>query len=495
MKRALGLAALALMATLLLPAIASADTLDASNEGVLGDTVALNTLLVFLAAVLVLFMQAGFALLEIGFSRSKNAGTGVAKILTNLSIAAIAFYAVGFAFAFGNGSFMGTDGFLLQGFGDPQNAFGVMGVSDATVESKWLFQFAFCAVSLAIVWGTTLERIKFGAYVAYAIVFAAVIYPIGAHWVFGGGWLQNGAFFLDDLGNLGMQDFAGSTAVHLIGATGAFAALLLLGPRRGKYGKDGKPRAIPGHNMPLFGLGVLILWLGWFGFNPGSTLNAMDGRFTEVALVTMVAAAAGVLAAIVTAYWKTKAVDIGMAGNGAIGALVAITAGSGYVEPWAGVVIGAIAGVIVPLGVYAIDRRIDDPVGALTAHGICGIWGTLACGLFTSPRLAEYNAVGDPGLLYTGSFHQILIQALGVVTVFAFVFVLSFAAFWAIKKTYGLRVSAEEEEAGLDITEHGMYGYPEQFIPAPELIGYATTPHGSRDIPSPARRVPNEVPA
>jgi Amt family ammonium transporter len=247
--------------------------------------------------------------------------------------------------------------------------------------------------------------------------------------------------------------------------------------------------------MPLFGLGVLILWLGWFGFNPGSTLNAMDGRFTEVALVTMMAAAAGVLFAILTAYWKTKAVDIGMAGNGAIGALVAITAPSGYVEPWAAVVIGALAGVIVPLGVYAIDRRIDDPVGALTAHGLCGIWGTLACGLFTSPRLAEYNAVGDPGLLYTGSFHQLLIQALGVVTVFAFVFVLSFAAFYAIKRTYGLRVSVDEEEAGLDISEHGMYGYPEQFIPAPELIGYATAPHGSRDIPSPARPIQREVPA
>src|SRR3712207_5457939 len=177
MKRAFGLAALALTATLLLPVTASADTLDASNEGVLGGTVPLNTLLVFLAAVLVLFMQAGFALLEIGFSRSKNAGTGIAKILTNLSIAALAFYAVGFAFLFGNGSFMGTEGFFLKGFGDPQEAFGVMGLSDATIESKWLFQFSFCAVSLAIVWGTTLERIKFGVYVIYAVVFAGLIYP------------------------------------------------------------------------------------------------------------------------------------------------------------------------------------------------------------------------------------------------------------------------------------------------------------------------------
>ena len=351
-----------------------------------------------------------------------------------------------------------------------------MGLSDATIESKWLFQFSFCAVSLAIVWGTTLERIKFGVYIIYAIVFAGLIYPIGSHWVFGGGWLQT---------NLGMQDFAGSTAVHLIGATGAFAVLLLLGARIGKYDKEGRPRAIPGHNMPLFGLGVLILWLGWFGFNPGSTLSALDGRFPEIALVTLLAAAAGVLTAVATAYWKTKAFDIGMAGNGAIGALVGITAPSGYVEPWAAVIIGAIAGVIVPLGVYAIDRKIDDPVGALTAHGLCGIWGTLACGIFTAPRLAEYNGFGEGGLLYTGSLHQLGTQALGVVVVFTFVFTLSFATFWLIKKTYGLRVSAEEEEAGLDITEHGMYGYPEQFIPAPELIGYATAPHGSRDIRRP----------
>src|SRR3954453_11555720 len=204
-----------------------------------------------------------------------------------------------------------------------------------------------------------------------------------------------------------MQDFAGSTAVHMIGATGALAVLLQLGARRGKYGSDGKPRAIPGHNMPLFGLGVLILWLGWFGFNPGSTLNAMDGRFPEVALVTMLAAADGVLFAIMTAYWKTGVVDIGMAGNGAIGEVAAITAPSGYVEAWAAVIIGAIAGVIVPLGVYAIDRKLDDPVGALTAHGLCGVWGTLACGIFTSPRLAEYNAIGKPGLLYNGSLQQL----------------------------------------------------------------------------------------
>jgi Amt family ammonium transporter len=483
--RALALSALVV---LLAPATALADTFDAAGKG-LPDSVGINSMWVIVAGCFVMFMQAGFAFLEIGFSRGKNAGTVIAKIVTNFSIAGIMYWAVGFAFAFGGslGHIIGTDGFFLRAFGDPQQAFPVMGLSDATIEAKWFFQFVFCGVSLAIVWGTTLERIKFGVYVIYAVVFSALIYPIASGWVFGGGWLQ---------ANLGMQDFAGSTAVHLIGATGALAALLLLGARHGKYGPDGKPRAIPGHNMPLFGLGVIILWLGWFGFNPGSTLGAMDGRFTEVLLVTQLAACAGVLGSVITSYLKTKTIDIGMAGNGAIGALVAITAPSGYVAPWAGVVIGFIAGVIVPLGVYAIDKRLDDPVGALTAHGLCGIWGTLSCGIFTLPSLAAYNAVGDPGLIYTGSFHQILVQALGVVTVFAFVFAASYGTFWAIKKTYGLRVSLEEEEAGLDISEHGMYGYPEQFIPAPELVGYGAVPAASR-APSTGAAIatPKEVPA
>ncbi len=451
--------ALALLAA---PTVASADVFDAVG---VPDTVGINSMWVFVAACLVLFMQAGFALLEIGFSRGKNAGTIVAKILTNFSIAAIMYWAVGFALAFGgaSGKIIGTEGFFLRDYGDPTTAFPVMGFSDATIESKWLFQFVFCAVSLAIVWGTTLERIKFGVYVIFAVIFAGLIYPIASGWVFGGGWLQ---------ANLGMQDFAGSTAVHLIGATAGLAVLLLLGARKGKYDPQGRPRAIPGHNMPLFGLGVIILLLGWFGFNPGSTLGAMDGRFTEVALVTLLAAGAGTIGALIVSWLKTGTIDIGMAGNGMIGALVAVTAPSGYVAPWAGVVIGLVAGCIVPLGVYAIDKRLDDPVGALTAHGICGIWGTLSCGLFTLPVLAEYNAVGQGGLLYTGSFGQLGDQAIGVAVVFVFVFVTSYATFWVIKKTYGLRVTAAEEDAGLDISEHGMYGYPEQFIPAPELVGY-----------------------
>jgi ammonium transporter, Amt family len=455
--------------------IATADDLVQAVDGKLADTVPVNTMWVVIAAVLVLFMQAGFAMLEIGFSRAKNAGTGVAKILTNLSIAAICYWAVGFAFAFGSAdvlgissSILGSNGFFLQFSGNGASAFPVMGVSDATVESKWLFQFAFCAVSLAIVWGSTLERIKYGAYVIYAIVFAALIYPIGSHWVFGGGWLQNG-----DTGLMptGMQDFAGSTAVHLIGATGAFAALLLLGPRKGKYGPDGKPRAIPGHSMPLVGLGTLILFVGWFGFNPGSTLGIGDVRMAEVAVVTLLGCAGGIIGAFVATQLKQRTIDIGMIANGAIAGLVAITAPSGYVEAWAGPIIGFVAGLIVVFGVIWIDKRIDDPVGATSAHGLAGIWGTISCGIFTAPRLAEYNAFGDPdgGLLYSGQFTQLIAQTVGVLVAFTFVFGLSYLTFAAIKATIGLRVSDEDEVAGLDIVEHGMYGYPEQFIPESEI--------------------------
>jgi len=433
----------------------------------------LNTTWVIVAAVLVLFMQAGFAFLEIGFSRGKNVSAGVAKILTNFSIATIVWWACGFALAFGGASwFAGDSGFFFHVGGTISGGL-VEGEVGGASSAFMLFQFAFCAVSLAIVWGTTLERIKFVAYVVYAIVFAGLIYPLVAHWIFGGGWLSS-------VGS-GVQDFAGSTVVHLTGATGALAALLLLGPRRGKYGPDGKPRAIPGHNMPLFALGVLILWVGWFGFNAGSTLGTAGSRFAEVALVTQLGAAAGVVGAAITVSLLTRKLDVGMAGNGAIAGLVAITAPSGYVEFWAAPIIGVVAGVLVVVCVLAIDKVLDDPVGALSAHGVAGIWGTMSCGLFASPRLAELNGIGVPGLVYDGSLEQLGVQAVGVVAAFLAVFVLSFATFALIKLTFGLRVSDEEEDAGLDIVEHGMYGYPEQFIPAPELEGYgAIPPHGSR---------------
>ncbi len=423
-----------------------------------GDVIpAIETMWVLVAAILVMFMQVGFMFLEVGFSRMKNVGTIVPKVLANFSIAALCYWAVGFALAFGGtGWFAGTEGWFL----DTTNGdlFPAMAFSSASVPAKFFFQFVFCAVSLAIVWGTTLERIKFGAYLIYAVIFSALIYPIISHWIFGGGWLQ---------ANFGMQDFAGSTVVHLIGATGALAALLLLGPRHGKYNRDGEPNVIPGHNMPLVGLAVLVLWFGWFGFNAGSTLGAIGLRFADVAVVTNLAAAAGVIGALSVSYLRVKAFDIGMAGNGAIAALVAITAPSGYVEFWAAPIIGFVAGGLVVICIIAIDKLVDDPVGALSAHGMAGIWGTLACGLFTSPRLAELNAIGEGGLFYTGSFEQIGVQALGIVASFAAVFSVSFLVFYVIKATHGLRVSEADERRGLDIVEHGMWGYPEQFMPVP----------------------------
>ncbi|MGB2712193.1 MAG: ammonium transporter [Conexibacter sp.] len=431
----------------------------------------LDTTWLVVAAVLVMFMQAGFACLEIGFSRGKNAGTVVAKVLLNFSLASLVWWMVGFGLAFGGGlSLVGDSGFFLSVGHEISAGSPIAGPFDSADAGFVLFQLVFCAVSLAIVWGTTLERIRFVAYPVYAVVFCGVIYPLIAHWIFGGG-------LLDRLG-AGMQDFAGSTVVHLTGATGGLAALLLLGARRGKYGPDGRPRAIPGHSMPIFGLGVLILWLGWFGFNAGSTIGTGGGRFAEVALVTNLAAAAGVVGATLTVGLLSRRVDIGMVGNGAIGALVAITAPSGFVELWAAPLIGLIAGALVVVSVLAVDRVLDDPVGALSAHGVAGVWGTLSCGLFASPRIVEAAGVpGDAGFVYSGSLAQLGVQAIGVGATFVVVFVLSYVVFAAIKATVGLRVTPEEEQEGLDIVEHGMYGYPEQFIATVELSEGATPVH------------------
>ncbi len=454
----------AALASLLLPgaAFAQADVL----EQVEAKAAELDMVWVAVATVLVFLMQAGFMFLEIGFSRQKNAGTGVAKIFINLAVVTIAWWAIGFGINGGGNDYFGNDGFFFH-FGQTIGSGAEATVVAASDTMLMLFGLAFAAVSLAIVWGTTLERIKFGAYVIYAIVFGALIYPLIAHAVWGGG-------LLSDVGGKPVMDFAGSSVVHLTGATGALAALLLLGARKGKYGADGKPRVIPGHSMPLVGLGVVILWIGWFGFNGGSTFESAGSFFGEVMLNTQLAAAAGVIGASAIIYMKTKSLDVGMAGNGAIAGLVGITAPCGFVEYWAAPVIGLIAGVIVVYGVLAFDKKLDDPVGALSAHGLAGIWGTLAVGIFASERLIVDGA--GPGVWYalfgdasaSAAFGQLGVQALAVVLTFVVVFVLSYVTFALIKATIGLRVSDEEEEAGLDISSHGMYGYPEQFIPQPE---------------------------
>jgi ammonium transporter, Amt family len=468
----------AALASLLLPGMAFAQA-DLAEQ-VTAKAAELDMVWVAIACVLVFFMQAGFMFLEIGFSRQKNAGTGVAKILVNLALVTIAWWAVGFGINGGGNDFFGTDGFFFH-FGQEIGSGAEATVVAAGDTMMMLFGLAFCAVSLAIVWGTTLERIKFGAYVVYALVFGALIYPLIAHAVWGGG-------LLSAVGGKPVMDFAGSSVVHLTGATGALAALLLLGARKGKFGGDGKPRVIPGHSMPLVGLGVIILWIGWFGFNGGSTFESAGSFFGEVMLNTQLGAAAGVIGASLVIYMKTKSLDVGMAGNGAIAGLVAITAPCGFVEYWAAPIIGFVGGVIVVYGVLAFDKKLDDPVGALSAHGLAGIWGTLAVGIFGSERLILDGAA--PGVWYavfgdatfSAAIGQLGVQAAAVGLTFAVVFVLSYVTFAIIKATIGLRVPDEEEEAGLDIASHGMYGYPEQFIPQPE---YSTGLPGTTSLGSP----------
>ena len=431
------------------------------GDQIKGLTAQVDTVWVVVAAVLVLFMQAGFAMLEIGLSRMKNAGAVAGKIMINLAIALLMFWVMGFALAFGGtAKFVGSAGW----FTDLGTTFSL--VSTAPIQAQFFFQVVFCAVSLAIVFGTMLDRTKFATYMIFGVVFAGVIYPIGAHWSFGGGWLAQQGFI----------DFAGSTVVHLQGAMAAVAGTLLLGPRIGKFGRDGKAVPIPGHSIPLAMLGVIILWVGWMGFNPGSFLGAFIGdnnvSFADVALNTNLAAAAGVIGALIVAYLLFKTLDVSQMGNGAIAGLVAITAPCAFVEPWAAIVIGFIAGAAVPGIVLLVDRiHVDDPIGCIPVHGVAGIWGTLSAGLFADPHrtetLAAFAAFPFKKGLFYGGGHQILVQAYGVAATGGFAFVASFLTFFAIKKTIGLRVSEAHELSGLDISEHGMFGYPERFIDVP----------------------------
>jgi ammonium transporter, Amt family len=425
---------------------------------------AASTLWVVFAAVLVMFMQAGFAFLEAGLTRMKNVGHVAAKNVLIFALASIVYYLVGFGMAFGDGGngFVGGAGFapstddLLQIGKAPFSWF-----AEIPAASAYLFEVVFAGVSLAIVWGAMAERTKLWVYFAFGIVFT-LIYSLVSHWI----WSPDGWLF-----SRGMQDFAGSTVVHYQGALAGLAGALLLGPRIGRFGADGRPNPIPGHNMAFTTLGVIILWFGWFGFNAGSTLSVQFGGlgfFAYVALNTNLAAAAGVVGAVVTSWAVVKKPDLSMMLNGAIAALVAITAACAFVEPWAALVIGFGAGAIVVLGTQLVERaRIDDPVGCLAAHGMAGVWGTLSLGFLTVPSLAERLGTGRGGLLYTGSAGQLGTQVLGLVAVGVFTFGASFLTLWAMKATFGIRTDAEAETAGLDVSEHGMWGYPELFTPVP----------------------------
>lgn len=419
---------------------------------------AIDAVWVMLAAILVIFMQAGFALLEAGSTRMKNAGHVAGKTVLTFGLCAIAFWAIGFGLAFGDdggNGFFGTTGFFVDGSEEQAKAaFGSLAFSDVPISIKFLFQLAFAGVSLAIAWGGFAERGKLSVYFIFGILFTILIYPIVAHWVWGGGWLSK----------LGMQDFAGSTVVHLQGATAALVATLLLKPRIGKFNKDKTPNLIPGHNQVYSVLGVIILWIGWFGFNPGSTLSAMgDGFFGYIALNTNLAAAAGAVAALIVSWMYFGKADIPSMLNGVLAALVAITAACAFVTPRDAIIIGAIAGIVTFFTAQWFEKAgVDDPVYAFSVHGIAGIWGTLSTGLFATPELAAKVGVGQAGLFYGGGFGQLGVQALGVFGAFIFVLILSYIILGIIKATVGLRVSEEEEIIGLDMSEHGTYGYPEQ---------------------------------
>jgi Amt family ammonium transporter len=407
----------------------------------------LNSVWLVLGAILVILMQGGFILLEAGSTRMKNAGHIAGKTVFTFGMASIVFWAVGYGFIFGNNGnfFVGLSDFFYSG----KQVEGM----DYSTSAYFLFQLAFAGISLTIAFGGFAERAKLTAYVVFSILFSAVVYPIIAHWIWGGGWLAEH----------GKQDFAGSTVVHLTGAAASLAATILLKPRIGKFNKNGTVNNIYGHNQVFTALGVLVLWVGWFGFNAGSTFVVDDGFFGFVALNTNLAAGAGAIAALIISWMVLGKSDITTILNGALAGLVAITASCAFVETWAAVLIGFVAGILVFYSVRLFDKlKVDDPIFALSVHGAAGVWGTLSNGLFATKELA---AVGKPGLFYGGGFHQLGVQAMGVAVCGLFAFVVSFAILYVMKKVMnGLRVTEEEEIIGLDVSEHGSYGYPEAFM-------------------------------
>ncbi|MBT2697369.1 ammonium transporter [Bacillus sp. ISL-40] len=403
----------------------------------------MNSLWVMLGAILVILMIGGFILLETGSTRMKNAGHIAGKTILTFSISSIVFWAVGFGLIFGKGNaLIGFSDFLYSGYDIDS-----LSLSGSVF---FLFQLAFAGISLTIAFGGFAERAKLAVYLVFAVLFSVIVYPPIAHWIWGGGWLAE----------IGQQDFAGSTVVHLTGAMAALAATILLKPRIGKFNKDGSANNLAGHNQVFTALSVLLLWVGWFGFNAGSTLSVDKGFFGFVALNTNLGAAAGTVAAMIISWIVLGKADVPMMLNGALAGLVAITASCAFVDTWAAVLIGFISGILVFYSIRFFEKKgIDDPIAALSVHGTAGVWGTLSTGFFATKELAT---VGKPGLFYGGGFHQLGVQALGVIASGAFALVASFILLAIIKKAMnGLRVTEEEEIIGLDISEHGSYGYPE----------------------------------
>ena len=407
------------------------------------DPVSLDIVWVLFATVLVFLMQAGFALLESGAARAKNSINIIMKNVMDMSLGSLAFWLVGFGLMFGTNEsgWLGTDNFALS-----EIATDGTGYFDF---SFFIFQTVFAATAATIISGAVAERTKFTAYMIYAVAVTAFIYPIFGSWVWGGGWLN-------DVGP-GFIDFAGSTVVHSVGGWAALAGAIVVGPRIGKY-VSGKPVRIPGHSVTLMALGVFVLWFGWFGFNAGSTVSGNDGSIAVIFITTNLAAAAGAVGAMFLSYVIWKRFDVYMTLNGVIAGLVAITAGCANMGPGMALITGLIGGFVVVGASVLLESvlKIDDPVGAIAAHGFTGAWGTLAVGLF-----AQEDFGGVNGLFFGGGIGQLGAQAVGVVAAFIFVFATSFAVFKIIDLTIGMRVSKEEEETGLDVIEHSASGYPD----------------------------------
>jgi Amt family ammonium transporter len=425
-------------------------TVTFAQDGGSGGVNALDTVWVLFTAFLVFWMQAGFAMVEAGMTRAKNVVNILMKNLLDFCFSTIVFWAVGFGIMFGAGNLLfGTSGWFLKDLtGD---TFGSLAWANVPIEAKYFFQLVFAGTAATIVSGAMAERTVFVSYMFYSIFISAIIYPVAGHWIWGGGWLAQ----------LGMWDFAGSTVVHSIGGWLALVGAIMVGPRLGKYRRDGSPNLMMGHNFGLATLGTFILWLGWFGFNPGSTMAATPDAISHIAVTTNLGAATGAIVALVTSKLLFRRWDGSMALNGTLAGLVAITASCAFVSNGSAIIIGAVAGILVVLSVIFIDKKckVDDPVGAISVHLTNGIWGTLALGLFAQDKYSP-NTTGD-GLFFGGGFDLLLHQATGVLSVGAWCIATGFALFFLLKKTSGLRVSREEEIRGLDVDEHGMEGYPD----------------------------------
>src|SRR3989339_1356465 len=421
--------------------------------------IALDTVWVLFTAFLVFFMNLGFAMVESGLCRSKNAVNILAKNFIVFGISSLAFWALGWGLMFGDGNgFMGLKGLLFVSGTDNSPAMGgaYQGVYQALnwtgvpIWAKFFFQMVFAGTAATIVSGAVAERIRFYSFIIFSFIIVGLMYPITGHWIWGGGWLQK----------LGMWDFAGSSVVHSVGGWAALAGILLLGPRTGKYRVDGSVNPIYGHNMSMATLGVFVLWFGWFGFNPGSTMAAVFNDIGRIAVTTNSAAAAATLSATITAWIVLGKPDLSMILNGCLAGLVAITASCAFVSVGSSVIIGLIAGILVVFAVMFFDRiKIDDPVGALSVHLVNGVFGTIAVGLFSQDSIMP-NTTGN-GLFFGGGSKLLLAQFTAVVTVGLFTFAVALAAWFLIKKMFGLRVSREEEIGGLDIGEYGMEAYPD----------------------------------